>query len=63
MEDATVSGSAITSTEGRPRRSKPGRVCREEGCSTKLSVYNDGAHCSLHAPMVVPRTRGKKIPA
>jgi hypothetical protein len=36
-------------------------VCREDGCETKLSVYNDGAFCSLHAPMVVPRTRGKKL--
>jgi hypothetical protein len=36
-------------------------VCGDEGCETKLSVYNDGSFCSLHAPMVVPRTRGKKL--
>lgn len=36
------------------------RVCATDGCGTKLSRYNDGKHCSLHAPMVVPRTRGRK---
>jgi hypothetical protein len=36
------------------------RVCETPDCSTRLSRYNDGKHCSLHAPMVVPRTRGRK---
>lgn len=36
------------------------RVCLTIGCGTRLSRYNDGKHCSLHAPMVVPRTRGRK---
>ncbi len=35
------------------------RVCAEADCSTRLSVYNDLDHCSLHTPMVVPRMRGK----
>ena len=35
------------------------RVCAESDCSTRLSVYNDLDFCSLHAPMVVPRMRGK----
>jgi hypothetical protein len=43
------------------RRLGTSRVCQEKGCSTRLSIYNDGDHCSLHAPMVTPRTRGKKI--
>lgn len=34
------------------------RECREPGCRTVLSRYNDGVHCALHAPMQVPRTRG-----
>ena len=25
------------------------RVCAEEGCATRLSIYNPGAFCSLHA--------------
>ena len=42
-------------------RDKSSRVCQEKGCKTRLSIYNDGQHCSLHAPMITPRTRGKKI--
>jgi hypothetical protein len=38
-------------------------VCEEEGCETLLSIYNDDLWCSLHAPMVTPRTRGKRLPA
>lgn len=61
IEESALLGSRITSTEGSTRRYRTGRVCREDACQTKLSVYNDGAFCSLHAPMVVPRTRGKKL--
>ena len=61
IEESALLGSRITSTEGSTRRYRSGRVGREDGCATKLSVYNDGAFCSLHAPMVVPRTRGKKL--
>jgi hypothetical protein len=63
MDDRAIIGSPITSVERGVRRSKKGRVCREVGCGTALSVYNDSLWCSLHAPMVVPRTRGKKLPA
>jgi hypothetical protein len=44
-----------------PVPGRPGRVCREAECQTRLSIYNDGPYCSVHAPMVTPRTRGKKI--
>ncbi len=37
------------------------RVCAEEGCETRLSVYNDTEHCSLHHPTVMLRTRGRNI--
>ncbi|QYG94632.1 hypothetical protein HC251_20785 [Iamia sp. SCSIO 61187] len=37
------------------------RVCAEEGCETRLSVYNDAEHCSLHHPTVLLRTRGRHI--
>jgi hypothetical protein len=37
------------------------RICRQAGCSTKLSMYNNGKYCFQHEPMAVPRTRGKKI--
>lgn len=37
------------------------RVCLETDCGTQLSRYNDQEYCSLHAPMVVPRMRGKVL--
>lgn len=61
--DSFVAAYPIQSIERQQRRSKKGRVCDAEGCETWLSQYNHGAHCSLHAPMVTPRTRGRKIPA
>ncbi len=61
MDHEAVSGSPITSEEGSAERFGAGRVCRDETCETRLSIYNDGAFCSVHAPMVTPRTRGKKL--
>jgi hypothetical protein len=63
MDGASVSGQRFTSAEGSTSRADAGRVCAEDGCDTRLSIYNDGAWCSLHAPMVTPRTRGRKIGA
>jgi len=37
------------------------RTCRHPGCTTKLSMYNNGKYCFQHEPMAVPRTRGRKI--
>jgi hypothetical protein len=53
-----------TSLSGNDRPSRSfgsGRVCREPGCTTRLSIYNNGKFCYQHEPMIVPRTRGKKI--
>lgn len=61
--DSFVPAYPIQSIERQQRRSKKGRVCDADGCETRLSQYNHGQHCSLHAPMVTPRTRGRKIPA
>jgi hypothetical protein len=61
VSETGLSAERVSSADQQSRRYKSGRVCAEPGCRTRLSIYNDGAHCSLHAPMVVPRTRGKKI--
>ncbi|MBA2624157.1 MAG: hypothetical protein H0U89_00880 [Acidimicrobiia bacterium] len=61
IEDYAPTGSPISSVERVSRRARAGRICKEQECATKLSVYNDGSFCSIHAPMVVPRTRGKKL--
>jgi hypothetical protein len=63
MDGASVSGQRFTSAEGSTPRASEGRVCEEAGCDPRLSIYNDSAWCSLHAPMVTPRTRGRKIDA
>ena len=62
MSEAAVVGSSLSSGGDRPsKRYAKDRVCCEDGCNTCLSLYNPGKYCSLHEPMVVPRTRGKKI--
>ena len=49
--------------ESRPIRTYPwGRVCRAEGCGTRLSIYNDSEYCWVHTPMGYPIPRGKRIP-
>lgn len=58
----TVLGAYGLNGSDRPSKAyKSGRVCRHTGCGTILSIYNDGSHCARHAPMWVPRTRGRKI--
>ena len=56
-----VQGERFTSVERGSPLAPGDRVCAEDGCLTRLSVYNDLDHCSLHAPMVVPRMRGKVL--
>lgn len=61
MNDGSVGGFPITGNDRPSRAYKKGRTCREPGCETRLSMYNQGMFCYLHEPMAVPRTRGKKI--
>lgn len=61
MATKAVSGFRTTSAERTRPLSLAGRTCLESGCETKLSIYNDLEFCSLHAPMVVPRMRGKVL--
>lgn len=59
--EGSIGGSAFTGT-GRPSRTfARGRECAEDGCATKLSIYNAGRFCSRHEPQITPRMRGKKI--
>ena len=62
MSDAAIVGHALGNGADRPSKNfGNGRTCKEDGCETRLSKYNPGKYCSLHEPMTVPRTRGKKI--
>jgi len=56
-----VQAERFTSTERHLPVAAVGRVCAEPECGTRLSVYNEQEFCSLHAPMVVPRMRGKVL--
>jgi len=56
-----VLGERFTSTDRQNAPAIAGRVCQDPGCCTRLSIYNDMEFCSLHAPMVVPRMRGKVL--
>jgi hypothetical protein len=61
MSDASVGAHAIAGADVPSRRFKAGRICRNPGCGTRLSIYNEGSFCYQHEPMTVPRVRGKKI--
>ena len=61
MSERSVGAFPITGNDRPSRKFKEGRTCREAGCGTRLSIYNNGRFCYLHEPMAVPRTRGKKI--
>jgi hypothetical protein len=61
MSEAAVAGNGINGSDRPSKAFGKNRLCREPGCETLLSMYNNGKYCSLHEPMAVPRTRGKKI--
>ncbi len=58
----TLGGSQLRGRIRPSRTYAAGRVCRRNGCSTKLSVYNRREHCNIHAPVKFPRVRGRIVP-
>jgi hypothetical protein len=61
MEERSIGATALTGHEHPPRAFPRGRVCKEPGCSTVLSVYHEGDYCYRHERPEAPRLRGKKI--
>lgn len=61
MSEHAIGARPLSGTDRPSRHFDAGRVCREANCGTRLSIYNNGKFCSMHEPMAVPRTRGKKI--
>jgi hypothetical protein len=61
MTEHAVGAKPLSGSDRPSRKFTPGRTCREPDCATRLSIYNNGKFCSTHEPMIVPRTRGKKI--
>lgn len=61
MEETPIVGLRFSSEEGTVKQFATGRVCSNESCGTRLSIYNDGDFCARHEPMTTLRTRGVKI--
>ena len=61
MEERALSGERVISASTQSRTYPRDRTCSEEGCRTRLSIYNESEYCSLHHRAVTPRTRGRKI--
>ena len=61
MDDTSIVGYRFYTEEGTIKQFPDGRTCTGEGCSTRLSIYNDGDFCARHEPMTNLRTRGVKI--
>ena len=60
MSEQTVIRGTQKPLLGKPSRtSDPDRRCAEEGCTTKLSVYNHTEFCNRHRKRKRPRLRGK----
>ena len=61
MSERSLAGQTLSGSERPSKSFGKGRTCREPGCATRLSMYNNGKFCYVHEPMSVPRTRGRKI--
>ena len=61
MSEGSVGAVPIVGSDRPSRAFEKNRMCRQPGCGTMLSIYNQGRYCYLHEPMAVPRTRGRKI--
>ncbi len=61
MSETAVGATPISGHDRPSRAFGKNRVCKEPGCGTRLSMYNNGRFCYQHEPMATPRTRGRKI--
>lgn len=62
MSDDTLRGKAIKGISRASHRYSEGRVCKDDECDTKLSIYNKRDYCHVHAPIKFPRVRGRIVP-
>jgi hypothetical protein len=61
MSDAQMIRGSRPRELPRPNRTYgEGRVCAEEGCDTRISVYNRSEYCWAHAPVRYPIVRGQR---
>lgn len=61
MSDESVyRGARVREIPRANRTYDAGRVCAEEGCETKLSIYNRWQYCWQHEPVHEYISRGKR---
>lgn len=59
-ESLSLKGAPVRSLPPRNRVWGGGRVCAQEGCITKLSIYNRSSYCWTHEPLHYYIARGRK---
>jgi len=47
-DSEAIGAHAIGPSGHKVKASPPDRVCEQEGCVTRLSVYNHGSRCAVH---------------
>ncbi len=59
-EPLRLQGAAVRPLPRKNRRWSSGRVCAEDGCVTRLSIYNKSTYCWAHEPLHYYVSRGRK---
>ena len=59
-EPLSLRGETVRALPRRNRRWRAGRVCAEDGCVTRLSIYNRSTFCWAHEPEHYYVARGRK---
>ena len=57
VTDEQVGRATRLQTGKRPKVEQQGRVCAEDSCETRLSIYNRSDRCNVHRPVHYPRSR------
>ena len=62
MADNVLRGNRVRGRLRAPKATDERRVCIQTECDTVLSRYNKREFCYAHAPVKVPRIRGRVLP-
>ncbi len=61
MAERVLRGNRIKGRLRAPKATDERRVCIQADCETVLSRYNKREFCFAHAPVQVPRLRGRVV--
>ena len=59
-EALSLRGETVRPLPRRNRQWSSGRMCAEEGCVTRISIYNRSKYCWAHEPLHYYIARGRK---